>query len=83
MSHYQRFDKLDYTPLYGAIDVQAGDSVFLVEVPVRQGRALEAAGLHVCWVYASCPYWVGYIGLTRLWFKAQRLYHWPSRRLFK
>lgn len=83
MSHYQPFDQLDYTPLYGTIDVHAGDCVFLVEVSVWQGRALEDAGIPVCWIYASCPYWVDRVGLTRPWFFIQRLYSWPSRRLFK
>lgn len=77
---YQEFDKLDYTPVYGTVDTvgQSGRR-WSSEVPVEQGRAMEADGIPVCWVYASVPEWAAMPVVGRIWLFVFRVFTWPAR----
>lgn len=77
--NYQEFDKLDYTPTYGAVDIRGQSKEWSVEVPVEQGRAMEADGIPVCWVYGSIPEWAAMPVVGHIWLFVFRVFTWPGR----
>lgn len=44
------FDQLDYTPTHGAVDMRGDNKTWGMEVPIEQGRAMEADGIPVYWI---------------------------------
>lgn len=74
-----KYDDLDYRPVYGTVDVRGQRRGFAIPVSVESGRAMEADGIPVTWIYASAPVWIAEAGLAGLWMRVQRLLGFPSR----
>ncbi|MGB0507121.1 MAG: hypothetical protein ACPGGK_13075 [Pikeienuella sp.] len=76
---YQKFDDLDYAPAYGTVDVSGRVGQWSLPVSIKQGRAMEADGIPVCWVYGAIPAWAAIPVLGPIALAANRVFLLPSR----
>lgn len=74
-----KYDDLDYTPVYGSVEVRGERSLWPCNVSIEQGRAMEADGLTVFWIESVVPEWVATLGLTRPYLALYRIWTWPQR----
>lgn len=76
---YQKYDDLSYTPSYGTVDVRGRQSEWSVEVSIEQGRAMEADGIPICWVYGAIPDWAAIPVLGPVALFLFRVFTFPTR----
>lgn len=83
MSEPMKYDDLDYTPTYGAVEIRHGDKCWQIPVKTECARDMEAEGMTVYWTYASIPAGIADAGFGSLFTPFYRLFTWPSRWLKK
>jgi len=74
-----KYEDLDYVPDYGSVEIRGHRKSWTVNVSIDQGRAMEADGISVHWIYSSTPAWTADVGLAELWIAIKRIVTWPSR----
>jgi hypothetical protein len=75
----QKYDDLTYAPSYGSVEVRGDGRSWSVDVCVEQGRAMEADGIPVYWIYATIPASLVVFGQMTVWLFLYRLFTWPGR----
>jgi hypothetical protein len=52
----KKFADLDFVPICASLDIEGNEKKWAVEIPVEQGKAMEADGFDIGWVYSHEPW---------------------------